>query len=178
MHIYVCIYSIHMCICGHVRMYISTYIHTYIHMCVSAHICTYCFCCVHAFISTYVHSYTVVFVPLWLLPPPLQVISSAFTATDPASGPTQSPPKEAAPATSRQPSAGERSESAKPTHIAFGRKVEIPEHVLKARQVRTHSVCLYVCIHSPLQCKMNSTLYCIITYSTIYFLNELLHGHT
>jgi hypothetical protein len=36
---------------------------------------------------------------------------------------------------SRQPSAGERVESGKVTHIAFGSRVEIPNHVLKNRPV-------------------------------------------
>ena len=31
--------------------------------------------------------------------------------------------------------AGERQESAKPRHIAFGKKVDIPDHVLKQKQV-------------------------------------------
>ena len=71
------------------------------------------------------------------------MISYAFTASASAGVHTQSPPKETTSATSRQPSAGERVDSGKPTHIAFGKKVEIPEHVLKSKQVHVH-----VCLHA------------------------------
>ena len=87
-----------------------------------------------------------VFVTIRFLSSLLQVISCAVPAPPPAGVPTQSPPKETASATSRQPSAGERLDSGKPTHIAFGKKVEIPEHVLKSKQVRVHLCALTIAV--------------------------------